>query len=125
MNIGYQPPAGRRYGQLHRVLVMAEYLRQLRFPITTEAINREVAERMGQRISPRTTLRDLQFLELAGFVRCERSWSHRKGHGLPPFAWKWAGDPILQARPQQAVLPPETLRALSLARQERQARESG
>jgi hypothetical protein len=92
MNRDY-PPSMKRYAQLERVLVLVEIMQQLRRPARLDTLHEEVQERLGVKYSWRTILRDLQFLELAGYVNHA---SPRPGHG-----WEWRMDrPLLRVTPE-------------------------
>lgn len=58
----------RRYSQMRRVLITIEILRDRRYGLSIEALNRFVNDRMGEAFHYRTTKRDLIFLEAIGYV---------------------------------------------------------
>ena len=95
-----QPPRREqeRYRQLRRIFHLAEILRRYRWGCQTVYLNQELAEETGQPCHPRTTYRDLQFMESCGWIEVIGRGQERR--------WKWIDRKPLPPEP----LPPEPLR---------------
>lgn len=90
-----EPRAESRYRQLLRFLTTSELLRQFRFGVDTDYVNREVSDRTGDIWHRRTTERDLLFLESCGLVEIVNHPDGRR--------WKWVGtNPLLEQPPRRS-----------------------
>ncbi len=86
-----RPAATERYRQLHRLFALCGVMHRSRW---TDLEAAEIHDRLGgatgDPCDPRTTQRDLQFLETIGAVNVTRS---RPGSCIP-HRYRWAGQPL-------------------------------